>query len=322
MVYVIFIAAVIVTVITAHKLSTYADAISRLSGMGALLIGTFLLAGATALPEITTSLTAVYLDNPDLAVGNILGSNHFNILILAVFDLVFRKRKMLSHLHKQQRYTALFGVFMTLIVTVALFTTIEIPFLNMGIDSLMIIALYLLSLWIIQRTPVSKEEKENSETPNEEEYTLKHAVIGFIITAIIIFIAGTALTLTGDEIAVITGLGSSFVGSFLIATSTSLPEAITVLTALRLNNENLAAASIFGSNLFNMIILCLCDLFYAGSILQSASMSHTMTAIFLVINSSLVCYAVFVNGKRRFYTLPSSFMLLFYLATMTWLYYF
>ncbi|QDI90886.1 sodium:calcium antiporter [Salicibibacter halophilus] len=322
MVYLIFLVAVVVTVISATKLSTYADAISRLSGLGALLIGTFLLAVATALPEVTTTVSAIYLDNPDLAVGNIFGSNHFNLLILAVFDLIFRKRKMLAHIHRQQRYTALFGVFMTLIMAIAIFATVEIPFLGIGIEAIFIIALYLLSLWIIQRTAGEEEEDDASENDSreKEKYSMKHAVIGFIITAIIIFISGTALTFSGDEIAVITGLGSSFVGSFLIAVSTSLPEVVTVWTALKLNNENLAAASIFGSNLFNMVILVVCDLLYAGSLLQAASMSHTVTVILLLMNSALVSYAVFFDQRRRFYTWPSLLMVLFYVLTMVWLF--
>ncbi|SDI54598.1 sodium:calcium antiporter [Natribacillus halophilus] len=319
MVFVVFIVAAIITFAAATKLSTYADALSRLSGLGSLLIGTFLLAVATALPEVTTTVTAVFLDNPDMAVGNILGSNHFNLLILAVFDIIYRKRKMLAHIYKQQRYTALFGVFMTLVIALAIFMRLDIPILTIGIDALIIVALYLLSLWIIQRTPVPEQEKNHSS--QEEEYSLKHALMGFIIMAIIIFISGTALTLSGDQIALITGLGSSFVGSFLIAGSTSLPEVVTVLTAMRLNNENLAAASIYGSNLFNMLLLVVCDLIYRGPILQSISLSHAVTAIFLLINSSLVCYAMFARKNRRFYTWPSLVMILFYILTMVWLYY-
>lgn len=63
MVYFLFILAVIVTVLAAIKISTYADAITRLSSVGSLFVGTFLLAGATSLPEVTTSVTAVFLEN-------------------------------------------------------------------------------------------------------------------------------------------------------------------------------------------------------------------------------------------------------------------
>lgn len=108
MVFIWFIVAVIVTVLAAVKISTYADAISRLSSFGSLLIGTFLLAGATSLPEVTTSITAVYLDNPDMAVGNVLGSNIFNIGILATFLLIYRKKLILpmSIVNNNTRHTS------------------------------------------------------------------------------------------------------------------------------------------------------------------------------------------------------------------------
>ncbi|GAK00968.1 sodium:calcium antiporter [Geomicrobium sp. JCM 19055] len=261
MVYFLFILAVIVTVLAAIKISTYADAITRLSSVGSLFVGTFLLAGATSLPEVTTSVTAVFLENPDMAVGNVLGSNLFNLSILAVFLIVYRHRAILTSVHKEQRHTAILGVLMTTFVVVALFYTIEVPVVNIGIESVVLLVLYGLSIWLL-RGADEQSSDAGDEEETEEKYTLKHAITGFIIAAIIILISGTVLTFSGDQIAILTGLGSSFVGSFLIATSTSLPEVVTVYVALKLNNHNLAAASILGSNLFNLLILVLCDFLY------------------------------------------------------------
>ncbi|SDJ24713.1 sodium:calcium antiporter [Natribacillus halophilus] len=320
MIYLIFIVAIIVTVIAAIKISAYSDAISRLSGMGSLLIGTFLLAGATSLPEVTTSVSAIYLDNPDLAVGNVIGSNLFNLLILAVFDVIYRQRKILTYIDEQQRYTALFGFLMMVIVPLALFFTVEIPLLHVGVDTVLIIALYLLNLRVMSRKRPKTEEA--TEEIVKEKYTLKEAVTGFFAAALTILITGTLLTYTGDQIAIITGLGSSFVGSFLIATSTSLPEAMSVFIAFKLNNSNLAAASIIGSNLFNLLILCLCDFLYEGSILQSASTSHTVTSMLLAVNSAILCYAIFSRNGRRVYLGPSLAIILFYIVSAVWMYVF
>ncbi|KYG26002.1 sodium:calcium antiporter [Alkalihalobacillus trypoxylicola] len=324
MVFVLFIISVIITVYTATKISQYADAISRLSGFGTLLIGTFLLASATSLPEVTTSVTAVFLDNPDMAVGNVMGSNLFNLAVLACFDMIYRRRRMLTNVHKQQRYTALFGIIMTLIISIALFYTIEIPFIKVGIESVLLILLYLLSIWVIKKATnigkkkVDEEIKETSK--KEEKYTLKGAIIGFIICAFVILLAGVLLTYAGDQIAIITGIGSSFVGSFLIATSTSLPEVVTVYTAIKLNNNNLAAASILGSNLFNLLILCLCDFLYPGSILQAASTVHITSSLFLLLSSILVGFGVYAVNRKRFYTWPSLIVVIVYALAMILLY--
>ncbi|WP_052361993.1 hypothetical protein [Geomicrobium sp. JCM 19038] len=154
----------------------------------------------------------------------------------------------------------------------------------------------------------------------EEKYTLKHAITGFVIAAIIILISGTVLTFSGDQIAILTGLGSSFVGSFLIATSTSLPEVVTVYVALKLNNHNLAAASIFGSNLFNLLILVLCDFLYPGSILLAASPTNIYTGGFLLLSSLVVTIAIFRAQTKRLSIALPLLMLLFYASSMVLLY--
>ncbi|GAK11856.1 sodium:calcium antiporter [Geomicrobium sp. JCM 19039] len=324
MVFIWFIIAVIVTVLAAVKISTYADAISRLSSFGSLLIGTFLLAGATSLPEVTTSITAVYLDNPDMAVGNVLGSNIFNIGILAAFLLIYRKKLILSNVDRQQQYTAYIGLAMTVIVVLALFFTIEIPLLNIGIESLLLLLLYGLNIWVLQKTSGAAVEEHDDQKDDyqEEKYTLKGAMIGFIIAAVIILISGTVLTFAGDQIAVITGLGSSFVGSFLIATTTSLPEVVTVYVALSLNNRNLAAASILGSNLFNLLILSVCDFLYDGSILQAASMTNIVTGIILLVNSIAIAGAIYVARNYRERTWPAIVIILLYFVAVILMYVF
>ena len=68
-----------------------ADAIAELTGLGKLLVGSILLAGATSLPELMIGLNAVWLELPDIAVGDLVGSSLFNLLILALADLVHRR---------------------------------------------------------------------------------------------------------------------------------------------------------------------------------------------------------------------------------------
>ncbi|KIL48137.1 hypothetical protein [Jeotgalibacillus campisalis] len=121
-------------------------------------------------------------------------------------------------------------------------------------------------------------------------------MIGFIIAAIVIMGAGTVLSIMGDQIAVITGLGSSFVGSLLVGATTSLPEAVSVLIALRLKNINLAMGSILGRYIFNMLILEGSDLIYReGAIITSVLDSHLTTAICVTILSVIAIWVVFMK---------------------------
>ncbi|WP_227396401.1 sodium:calcium antiporter [Jeotgalibacillus aurantiacus] len=326
MVFVWFILAAAVTVFAAIKLSTYADVISTKTAMGGLLVGTLLLAGATSLPEVTTSLSAVVIGNPDIAVGNMLGSNLFNLFIIACFDLYYRQRKLFLNASNDHLYTAGLGLLLTIMVLISLLLKIDVSVFNIGLDALIIAIVYIIGMVIISRLPkapaieVPAEPKETKVDKKSAEFTMsvKHAVIGFIVAAIVIMGAGTVLSIMGDEIAVVTGLGSSFVGSFLIAATTSLPEAVSVLVALRLRNVNLALGSILGSNIFNMLILAGSDIFYReGAIISAVSNSHIVTAVAVTILSIVIMSSVLMKKAASTfkYVLPSLIIIVGYFVS-------
>ncbi len=89
MVWIQFIISAAVVVVAAIKLAEYGDAISVRTRLGGMFIGTLLMAGATSLPELLTTINSLGQNVPSLAVGNVLGSNMFNMFLLAVLDAVF-----------------------------------------------------------------------------------------------------------------------------------------------------------------------------------------------------------------------------------------
>lgn len=320
MVFLLFFVAALLTVLAAVKLSTYADVLSERTALGGLLIGTIFLAGATSLPEVTTSLAAIGINNPDIAVGNVLGSNLFNLLIIACFDLYFRKKQIFKAASSSHLYTLYLGMLLSLLVFLALTIKIPYSFFNVGLDTIILISVYILGMVILAKKVKGFDDTEDDNgVPQTSAISLKKAIIGFIVAAIIILFSGTLLSLTGDRIATITGLGSSFVGSFLIAASTSLPEAVAVLIAIQLRNYNLAIGSILGSNLFNILILVGADLFYRpSSILSAVSSVNSITAIAVFILCLFILISL-VNFKiKRFqtiYWLPSAILVVIYFVS-------
>ncbi|QKY70039.1 sodium:calcium antiporter [Lentibacillus sp. CBA3610] len=313
MVFVWFLLAAALTVYTAMKLSEYADVISEKTAMGGMIVGTILLAGATSLPEVTTSFSAVIIDNVDIAVGNMLGSNLFNVFILAVFDLYYRRHRLFHLASDNHKYTAILGLILMILVSAALLLRLDYTIFGVGVDALLIMMVYILGMVVISRMPsptVSEEEvKEAEQAPaKKKSISVKHAVIGFIIAAIFILGAGTLLSITGDKIAAVTGMGSSFIGSFLIAATTSLPEGVSVYQALRLKNVNLATGAILGSNMLNMFILAASDVIYQkGSILADASVSHLLSAIGGTLLVAVVIWAFMRKRSASLwvYSIPS-----------------
>src|SRR5574344_841297 len=80
------------TVLASIKLSYLGDLLSKQSKVGSIFIGGLLIASITSLPEFVTSISAVLINNPTLSFGDILGSNMFNIFILAIYNLYFFKK--------------------------------------------------------------------------------------------------------------------------------------------------------------------------------------------------------------------------------------
>ena len=323
MVFLIFILAGIVTVIASIKLSQYADVMSEKTAMGGMMVGTLLLAGATSLPEVSTSFSAAYIGNADIAVGNMIGSNLFNLFILAAFDFVLRKREILQRAEKDHIYTALLGILLTVLVMLSLWLRLDVSVLGIGLDALIIGITYVIGMFLISRLPKLSNEIEAEIDEDEPinpsgSLTAKAAIFRFIIAALVILAAGTALSVTGDRIAIITGIGSSFIGSFLVAAVTSLPEAISVFIALRLNNVNMAVGAILGSNIFNMIILALSDPVYRdGNLISAATPGATMIIATGVLAMSLLILYTLLRKKTlsiAAYAWPSAIIIVIYFA--------
>lgn len=327
MVYILFILVAGITLYTAMKLSTFADVLSTKTSMGGMLVGTILLAGATSLPEVTTSLSAVLIGNPDIAVGNVLGSNLFNLLVLATFDLYFRSTKLYEKIDRTHLYSAVLAIILTALALSGLVYSQTPAVFGVGIDMIGILVIYIAGLIYMNKKSSSMKpvvepttEKKSKKKPGNphSDISLKKAIIGFAISALVIMGAGTALSILGDQIAVLTGLGSSFVGSFLIAATTSLPEAVSVYVALRLRNVNLAFGSILGSNIFNMLILVMSDFVYRdGSILNAAAESHIVTGISITFLSLLVIYGIRrkPTTSLAMYLIPSVLTVIVYFVT-------
>lgn len=86
MVFLQFFVSALVIVLAGSMLAKFADKIADITGWGRLFVGGFLLAAGTSLPELMVDINAIRLDLPDLAVGDLLGSSLYNLLILAVLD--------------------------------------------------------------------------------------------------------------------------------------------------------------------------------------------------------------------------------------------
>jgi cation:H+ antiporter len=286
-------------------LTRYGDIIARRTGVSRTWIGLLLLATATSLPELFTGVSAVTVaDAPDIAVGDALGSCVFNLAMLVVLDAMHRDAPMYSRMDQGHILTAGFGVIMIGFAGVSLLLGrdgLDPKFLHVGIYTPVILVLYLVAM----RSAFAYERRRPAPlaaTENDPEVTLAMAVTRYLAAAAVVVVAGAWLPFVGVEIADVMGWRATFVGTLLVAGATSLPELVVTISALRLGALDMAIANLLGSNLFDVLILAIDDIFYVrGPLLSAVSATHAITAFAAVIMSGILIVALLYRPATRFH---------------------
>ncbi|MBD2362961.1 sodium:calcium antiporter [Anabaena minutissima FACHB-250] len=317
----------ILVILTGAKLSQSADILAEKSGLGRTWVGTILLAGVTSLPELATGISAIVIFNsPDLAVGGILGSCLFNLLILALLDIFTGPDPLLKQAQISHGLAASLGCVMLGIAAAGIFlakTEINLTLGWVGIPSVLLILLYFVSAKAIsqfesrRRMEVLEEEEEIFQY---EHITIQQAYRQFTLFAIAIVVLGIWLAFLGDRVAEVTGLEKSFIGAILLATATSLPEIAASIAAIRLDAVDLAVSNVFGSNLFNLAILGIYDFAYLpGSLWLNMSPVHIFTAIVAMVMTSVAIAGLIyhaVSRSRMYITLDGLTIIFLYIGGM------
>jgi cation:H+ antiporter len=298
-------AALIIAVGTG--LSRYADILAEKTGLGRNWIGAVLLAGATSLPELATGVSAIVVVNDvNLAVGGILGSCLFNLLLIAMLDAASGSTPILKRAEISHILAAGLGCALLAVVLAGLFVSSEmvLPALGwVGLPSLLIFAIYVIGVRMMgqfERRRTVEVLEQQAEVYQYAAISLGRAVGVFVALSLAIVGLGIWLAALGEQIIAATGLGASFVGMIFLAITTSLPEVVASFAALRFGAVDLAVANIFGSNVFNIAILVIYDLAYTkGSMWTELRSVHGFSAIVAIFMTSLAIIGLMYKAVRK-----------------------
>lgn len=324
------------------RLSDYGGALGERTRIGSGMAGLIFLAAITSLPELVVSLTSVlkaslavtpdmaaslqeshFRAGADLAVGNMLGSNVFNLMIIVVLDAVYRKGSLIGSLRYPHFQPTVYGLIMLAVFggayAFAKQSAAVVPFLSCGALTLLLPISYLILILREQKTEAPEEEEEANPTLVQMPVGRFYSAI--VLLSFVIVGSGICLSVLGGRMALPAeqggfGLEASFIGSIFLAISTSLPELVVGISAVRLGFLDMAAANVLGSNMFNLLIVFACDVaFRHGSLLRFASLNHLITTAMIVVLTGLVLIALRIKPRRTFAGMTgiSWLMLLVYL---------
>lgn len=311
-------------VLAAIKLAEYADDIALRTKLGGMFIGTLLLAGATSLPELLTALSSISQQVPELAAGSIFGSSMFNMLLLAVLDLVNPRSRILRNVAVNHALSAGIAVLLTSLAVFFLVADVEIQVGWVGLDSLILMGMYLLGMVLIFSKNSQLTHVEQAGGDQERQIiALIPPVVGFLGAAVVLILVTPWLVRSSVGIADITGLSAGFIGAILVAVVTSLPEVVTVVAATRIGAHDLAVGNLFGSNIFNIFALASVDLFYfQGRFLSTVDPALTLAGMAGLLLTSLGLVTTVAQIERRFLVVELDAMLIIlgYVGAMLLLY--
>jgi cation:H+ antiporter len=285
----------------ASRLAKHADAIADATGLGRVWIGALLLAASTSLPELITDINAAVLGAIDIGVGDLFGSTLSNMLLLAVLDILYSRRRLLHQVALDHTLVGALAIVLTTIAAISVSAGGLFVLGPIGFESLLIVLLYLFGMHAVYRgitpQPSAPTQLELGATSRT---VLWRGIRGFTLGAVGVLLVAPLLVTAAQALALESGQSETLVGTTLVGFTTSFPEIAATFAAARLGAFDLAVGNIFGSNAFNMCILLAMDLAYTGPpVLASVAPEHALSGHVAVLALALGVMGMLARAKRR-----------------------
>jgi cation:H+ antiporter len=311
----IFAAAAVATWMAGTGLSKTTHVLDRRFGLGDALGGVVLLAIAGTLPEIAITVSAVSSGHLDLAAGNLIGGIAVQTLVLVVCDAVASRTQALTYL-VGALVPVLEGLLVILCVCGVLFGSLLPDTVRIGPmspASIGITVVWVIGIYVIneaRKTPRWKVEMPGSHPgrrthripPPVEKLTwmtstTTRAISVFGVASLITLVAGVLLEVAGNDLANRAGLNGVIFGATVLATATALPEISSGIAAVRMGDNELAVADIFGGNSFQVTLFLLADLVAGKPVLPTAGDLNAWLAVLGIALTTIYAAGVVIRHQ-------------------------
>ncbi|MDT8427685.1 MAG: calcium/sodium antiporter [Pseudomonadales bacterium] len=259
-----------------------------------MVIGLTIVAFGTSAPEIFSSLVAALEDKPDLAIGNAIGSNIFNLgLALGIAAMIKPLTPAASLMRKE----------LPALLAVTVITGLLLLDGHLGIiDSMVFIAILVFFAYTLVKKKASGRTVSLDLSVDEEEIasiSVWRASIYLILGLLLLIISAEALVRAASSIAETLGVSAGIIGLTIVALGTSLPELATTITCTLRAHHDLAIGNIVGSNLLNILIVLPIPGLLAPDFIDSSLLSRDyVTMLLMTIILAGISYTAICRGKQ------------------------
>lgn len=267
-----------------------ASGVAKYLNVPDILIGLTIIAFGTSAPEASVTIKAVLSQNSDMVLGNIIGSNILNILLILGISAVIAPIHVQNNtIKKEIPFLFLVSVLMSVLL---MDTSLGEGNVNMISRSDGIVILIFFMVFIYYLITLAKSgTAEDIET----KYTLKQAVLYTILGLIAIVVGGNYVVESATNIATYLGVSQKFIALTIVALGTSLPELVTSVVAARKGKQDLAIGNVIGSNIFNICFVAGFPAAFLGNIIPSSSV--TVDLIVMILATIMLFFFSYSSKK-------------------------
>ena len=316
--YLTLILSLVLLVVGGNWLIDGAAAIARRYHISEYIIGATIVGMGTSMPELVVSVISGIEGHPDIAIGNIVGSNIFNVfLILGVTGLIMPIRYTRENIKRDIPFNITASILVMTLCALSIFVRGEY---GLGrFEGMALLASFAFYLWSSIRSEQKQKDTEPYDANNEK---LKHYQSRFVsVLAIIgglggLIIGGNIFIDSATTIAREWGVSEAIIGLTIVAGGTSLPELMSSIIAIAKRKEQIALGNIIGSNIFNLLFIL-----GVSSLIQPLTMGDiTFVDWSIMLLSAVTLLSAAFTFKRHQLDRADAFiLLLIYVAYIAWL---
>ncbi len=274
----------------ANLLVRGSSSIARRSGIPEIVIGLTIVAIGTSLPELTVTLIAAIQGSTELAIGNVIGSNIVNILLILGCAATMTRIQV-------TRNTTWKEIPMALLAAVVLGIMLNERDIDGAITCMLSHSdgLILLGFGAIFMAYILSVAKQGNGVPSQPESTMPtgKAVGAIILGAACLFLGGKFLVDGAVAFATMLGASEGLIGKTVVAIGTSLPELVTSVIAARQGKADLAVGNALGSNIINVFMIL-----GIGSTIRVMPFSGNNIDVYVMIGATLILFLAMFTGKK------------------------
>lgn len=289
----------------------FVDGASKIAGkfkIPQIVIGLTIVAFGTSAPEAAISINSAIHNNAGISIGNVLGSNIMNVLLILGITALIRNMKIKTTTFK---YETPFVILITVVLLLLGLTGNNLTKID-GIILLVFMVLFCVYLFFLSK---KGENDAASEVPELKSTDTLPKLIILTVLGLAAIVIGSDLTVkSATEIATFFGVDSRIIGLTVVAFGTSLPELITSVTAARKGNADIAVGNILGSNIFNILFVL-----GLASVISPSPLAFSQSFIFdaIVAIATMVLLLVLMIPKKMLSKPSGLIMLASYAAYFT-----